>query len=282
MRAYADEADLPTLGASVENVLEAPIDANGNSVFAKGADNLLVGAVAGVGEDEDGNIMLDPEKFILGLGGYTVAKALVKNPRVQKEIKDLVMYALDDLDEAISKSAGGGNPLNEAKKNVQKVIGNKKPSTQVGKSKDTTPLVFDRGETWTVDGKVRGYGFEKLWEKHVLGQKDLTINEIISHPELMKYADEYENKGNVVFDFPSRKTPIFRIVFGKPKENKQGIMVRSNVSMFERSVDGQLTPVIPDNKQSLSSVSPSAEISDLHTSGSSISQKTNDVKKDAK
>ena len=53
------------------------------NVFAKGGDNLVAGTVAGLEEDENGNLTLNPEKFVLGLGGYTAVKAIAKNKTVQ-------------------------------------------------------------------------------------------------------------------------------------------------------------------------------------------------------
>jgi len=69
-----------------------------NSVFAKGGDNLAAGLIAGIEKDEDGNITFDPEKFVLGLGGYTAVKALAKNKTIQKEFKSYVDRALTDLE----------------------------------------------------------------------------------------------------------------------------------------------------------------------------------------
>ena len=40
--------------------------AEANMLFAKGVDNLAVGAYAGFNKDEEGNITFDPEKFVLG------------------------------------------------------------------------------------------------------------------------------------------------------------------------------------------------------------------------
>jgi hypothetical protein len=74
------------------------LDIDGNQIFARGADNLLAGTIAGVDEDENGNITFDPEKFVIGLGGYTAVKALAKNPTVQKELREYAQRALNELD----------------------------------------------------------------------------------------------------------------------------------------------------------------------------------------
>lgn len=75
-----------------------PLDADGNQLFVRGADNVAVGMIAGIDEDENGNITFDPEKFVIGLGGYTAVKALAKNPTVQKELREYAQRALNELD----------------------------------------------------------------------------------------------------------------------------------------------------------------------------------------
>ena len=67
-------------------------------VFAKGADNVAAGVAASVEVDDEGNISIDPEKFVLGLGGYSALKALAKSPKVQAEFKGYIERTLDDLE----------------------------------------------------------------------------------------------------------------------------------------------------------------------------------------
>lgn len=81
-----------------QNLIDQGLDDYGNAIFAKFADNLAAGTLAGVEEDEQGNITFDPEKFILGLGGYTAAKALIKNPTIQKEFKEYADRTLTELE----------------------------------------------------------------------------------------------------------------------------------------------------------------------------------------
>lgn len=69
-----------------------------NAMFAKFGDNITAGMIAGISEDEDGNITLDPEKFVLGLGGYTALKQLVKSKTIQKEFKGYASRLLDELE----------------------------------------------------------------------------------------------------------------------------------------------------------------------------------------
>ena len=48
------------------------------AVFNKFGDNLAAGTIAGVETDEQGNVTLDPAKFVAGLGGYTALKSLYR------------------------------------------------------------------------------------------------------------------------------------------------------------------------------------------------------------
>lgn len=69
-----------------------------NAMFARGGDNILAGTISGIGQDEEGNITFDAEKFVLGLGGYTAVKQMLKNPQVQQNLKDLAQKAIDAID----------------------------------------------------------------------------------------------------------------------------------------------------------------------------------------
>lgn len=62
-----------------DDLKDLDFEAGGSgAVFSKFADNLAAGTVAGVEEDEQGNITFNPEKFVAGLGGYTAAKTMFK------------------------------------------------------------------------------------------------------------------------------------------------------------------------------------------------------------
>ena len=63
----------------IEELSFEELEKQGLIPFAKFGDNLLAGTVAGVETDEDGNIVgFDPEMFVAGLGGYTIAKQSAK------------------------------------------------------------------------------------------------------------------------------------------------------------------------------------------------------------
>lgn len=75
------------------------LSAEADMVFAKGGDNLAAGMIAGIEQDEQGNITFDPAKFAAGLGGYSVVKALAKNPTVRGEIKGYLERTIDELEQ---------------------------------------------------------------------------------------------------------------------------------------------------------------------------------------
>jgi hypothetical protein len=85
--------------------------------FAKFGDNLLAGTIAGVETDEDGNITgFDPEAFVVGLGGYTVAKQSAKyiwkqyGDKIQSAAGKKIAKFIEDTEEEMAKMAGGGKP----------------------------------------------------------------------------------------------------------------------------------------------------------------------------
>lgn len=47
-------------------------------IFSQFADNLAVGTVAGIEQNEDGTWTFNPDMFVAGLGGYTAVKAMAK------------------------------------------------------------------------------------------------------------------------------------------------------------------------------------------------------------
>jgi len=84
-----------------------------NQMFAKFGDNITAGMLSGIEEDENGNITLNPEKFVIGLGGYTALKQLVKSPTIQKEFKEYIGRVLDELE---------GNPKFDYLTGTQRVV----------------------------------------------------------------------------------------------------------------------------------------------------------------
>ncbi len=253
-----------------------------HSLFAKGGDNLAVAFGSSIEEDENGGYSVNPEKFVLALGGYSAVKSIVTNPKVQNGVKDLLEHGLrkiEDKAEAgdmFAKSILGvhymapGNPINKTQKNIVKVLQGEKPSTQIGKD-EKTPLILEKGEMWEFNNNIKGFGLEKIIAKHVQKQGDLNYLEIIKSPEIMKKSESYQSKGNLVFDFPNKEQPKIRIVFsdavdenGNLRTLPNGQTFKTEVSMFRRK-DGRRVPVIPDNGFTPFGVSPSG-VSDLQSS----------------
>ncbi len=78
-----------------------PLDDFGNTLFAKGADYITAGLFNAFGEDEEGNTTFDPAKFILGVGGYAVAKNLLKNDTIKGKTKEILVKSLENADKSI-------------------------------------------------------------------------------------------------------------------------------------------------------------------------------------
>lgn len=87
---------------------------NKDVISAKFGDNVAAGLVAGIEEDENGNITFDPAKFVMGMGGYTVAKEVLKASAKHPKISDKVNKWLDDIENEAAKAAGGGKPPDES------------------------------------------------------------------------------------------------------------------------------------------------------------------------
>ena len=77
-------------GMSKEDIAELERQ-EADTVFAKGGAELLGGTVAGVEQDENGNITLDPEKFIMGALGVSTLRGFKKfydkSPKTQFKVK---------------------------------------------------------------------------------------------------------------------------------------------------------------------------------------------------
>ncbi len=100
-RPLTEEQKIKSLSAEDIKHLDeiyTPLGIDGQPVFAKFGDNLAAGTVAGVGEDENGNITFDPAKFVAGFAGYTAAKAFVKNAKVRQEFKDYAIRKIDEFE----------------------------------------------------------------------------------------------------------------------------------------------------------------------------------------
>ena len=109
------------------------------TLFARGGDNLAAGVISGVSEDKDGNITFDPEKFVIGLGGYTAAKALLKSPTVKKELKEWLGRKLDELE---------ANPRSQFFTGKQNIIDGKEKKGLLERQEKADYEAMMRGENW--------------------------------------------------------------------------------------------------------------------------------------
>jgi len=167
------QADLDELDRiALENEL---VDDLGNPiVFSKFADNLAAGTVAGVEKDEQGNITFDAEKFVIGLGGYTVVKALLKNPKIQKELRGWAERAIEDL---------------ESKPGFGMVTGVKK-IIESGKAKEIKPnaLCFKGA----CDRVRRTEDGERFWQKMMETRVEIKEKEFTKNVDVKDLLDEGE------------------------------------------------------------------------------------------
>lgn len=111
----SDKSIIPNQTNKSQEMSFEEADKAGLIPFAKFGDNLLAGTIAGVQTDEDGNITgFDPEAFVVGIGGYTVAKQsakyLIKKYKPQEKIANKIQKFIDDAEEDMAKMAGGGKP----------------------------------------------------------------------------------------------------------------------------------------------------------------------------
>jgi Fe-S cluster biosynthesis and repair protein YggX len=104
--------------------------AESEMAFAKFADNLAAGTVAGVETDEEGNITFDPAKFVAGLGGYTAVKAAYK------------AGVFDNLPEEVNKWAEKQFRVSMFPRIVDDAD---KPKGLLAKAKERTQAKIDKG-----------------------------------------------------------------------------------------------------------------------------------------
>jgi len=158
-----------------------------NTVFAKGLDNVAAGTYAGIGQDENGNITFDPEKFILGLGGYTAVKAALKNGTIRGKLKDIAVDALDrvNFNPEVQKQGNSFNSMSPVKMgdNSLSTIDDVKETlskhrgqyTNIEYTKDNWNKLFPNNTVETPLGKVKlgENQFEKL-DPTIPDPKDIT------------------------------------------------------------------------------------------------------------
>jgi len=214
-----------------------------NELFAKGADNLAVGTFAGIEEDENGNITFDPEKFVLGLGGYTAVKTALKNKQIQGKLKEYAQKAIDtvDMNPAVYKE-NGINAMSPVKSKSQKekrgiynVQNNEKKSTNIYKDDEFAENIikYEKGKSDFIDkdGKHKS-GFGSLHiDKHLGKDKDGWVSE----EELLNIGNAIRNtnptvskNGSRVYEYINNDDARFRVIVGDKKNGERTISFFSN------------------------------------------------------
>jgi len=68
-----------------------------NTLFSKHLDNLAVATYFGVNKDQNGNLTFDPEKFLIGLGGYSAVKYALSRDLIKGKLKQMALHAIDKV-----------------------------------------------------------------------------------------------------------------------------------------------------------------------------------------
>jgi hypothetical protein len=177
--------------ADIAELDRLDLENEANQVFAKGAPELLSGTIAGVEQDEQGNITLDPAKFVMGVLGVSSIRGLNKayknSPKTQAKVeKALRSLAKDstrvagDMIEKINKQIG----LNIEPRIVDDVKVNKSNIRDYFKKveKDLELETFDVFETSSGEIRLNLLIAPKESQKSGKGTKAME--------ELIKVADE--------------------------------------------------------------------------------------------
>lgn len=92
--------------AEMERLDAEDLAREAETMFAKGAPELLGGTIAGVEQDEQGNITLDPAKFVMGVLGVSSIKGLSKAYKNSPKTQAKVEKALKSLASDSTRVAG--------------------------------------------------------------------------------------------------------------------------------------------------------------------------------
>ncbi len=155
----ADESLKARARAAVEEVKvqrEKEIATEANLLFSKGYDNLGVAFASSVEQDENGGYTLDPQAFILALGGYSVAKAVLTHKAIKPHIKNAITSSLKQIeDKALSGDVRAKallgiqaivkSPVQKEKRGIFNVTFNGKNSTQVRKADLDSLIKYEKG-----------------------------------------------------------------------------------------------------------------------------------------
>jgi len=232
-----------------------------NKLHAAGTDNLAVGVIAGVEEDENGDISFDAEKFVLALGGYTALKTTLKNKKVSGIFRGWASKAMQDLhDKALSGNSKamaltGISPVaplpqNIFPKNYKDSQGfysvlEKAVDEKVGGKIDSSSLESLLKKAGVKDDEIEWSGLSSLMDtnqKLTKTQIDETISEnrlgikVISKDADVKYLEQTlsgaKNYKEYIF-----KTADTKNSFTSSHWDEKNVLVFSRVD--DREIDGQ-------------------------------------------
>lgn len=230
-----------------------------NILFARGGDNVLAGTVAGIDVDEDGNVSFDAEKFVMGLGGYTAVKALLKNKQFQGAMRDYAQRALYEIETGISqnsrfaKAMMGNNYMVDPSKGMQKemrgiynVTFNGKNATEVRKA-DGSLVEYAKGNL--------KYGADHIRVRHLGDNTDgeLTTKELLNLGEIIRNGELTKDGSKHIYTYFKEDGTRFRAIVGSNDKGETVISFYSN--RRGGSHNAQPTPppasdeIIPQNQK---------------------------------
>jgi len=191
-----------------------------NEVFSKGADNLAVGTYAGLGEDEDGNITLDPSKFdfdnfLLGLGGYTALKTAIKNKKVQGKLLDVGKKVIETVD--MNPQVHKENGLNAMFVGSK---GTEKGSFSDVATKKTMREIDDSGSVLNVEK------LKKDAEADPYSMTEKKLEDVFTHKELLEKYPKLKDV-NIVYESPKgvKKEDLY---YGASYDKKDNTIILGN------------------------------------------------------
>ena len=242
-----------------------------NTLFSKGIDNLAVGTYAGIEQDENGNLSFDPEKFVLGLGGYTAVKAALKNKKVQGVLKEYAQKAIDtvDMNPAVYKENGinAMSPVKIGKNNdtaideVEKILDTDfKPYKHIEATEEAWTKEFglknvdDTAEIKNVFGEtvnITPNQMKKMMNKsrgHYMGLVKSTIEEptiVLKHNDaevyITRFYDENKKQYNlfaVSKDYNTGELTLSSVVHRRTSQIRNKILEGEVTYLNHGTVDG--------------------------------------------
>lgn len=232
---HYDEAEYAKLMMDKPQGTKADEWAEANTMFAKGGDNLFAGVIAGVERDEEGNVTFDPAKFVLGLGGYTAVKAMLKNKQFQGVLKEYAERAITELETGSSQGARfgrmftGSNHIVDPSKGMQKemrgiynVTFNGKNATEVRKADADAIIKYERGFENSNTGKGQGaVHIEKHLQDGSVGQ--VSKEELLNIGEVIRNGKLYESYGKNVYELEKNGVTL-KVVTGNMKNGKERVI----------------------------------------------------------